>query len=92
MDAVASARRRLAAVESIDAARGRVALQSCSVADAIRELEDDYRALEVRRAERAPRAFGPRVQPQCAGCRKFVPSLARECPSCGFFGAAGYPG
>lgn len=92
--ALVSARRRpgLAAPCPIDAAAARRALAGCSPADALAEIEEDYRALEVRRAEREPRAIGLRVQPQCPGCRKFVQSLARECSSCGYFGAAGYPG
>lgn len=92
MDALTRARRRLRPVAALDPGAGRRALAQCSELDALAELEDDWKALDERRLARAPRQFGLRVQPQCPGCRKFVQSLARECPSCGFFGSAGYPG
>lgn len=76
----------------VDATHGRIALAACTTEDAVREMERDYLLLLDRRALREPRSVGLRAQAQCPGCRRFVQSLARECPGCGYFGAAGYPG
>lgn len=88
------ARARLAATDllNLDAGRARRALALATEDDAVAELEAEQQAADIRRMERLPRRFGLAVQPQCPGCSRFVQSLARECPSCGYFGAAGYPG
>ena len=68
------------APEDIAFAGSLVALTTVEEAQEI--VEDDALKLIARRVARERRG-GPRVQPRCCHCKRFVASMGRECGSCG---------
>lgn len=81
----------LARVSADDVVRAQRAFASTSIDDALAELNADWQALEVRRANREHRRL-VRATPQCGGCRRFLRNAAHECPSCGYLDGRGYSG
>lgn len=71
--------------------RARRAIADATEADALAELEQDWRDAELRRWRREHRRGGVQRVHQCGGCRRMLRSTGERC-DCGFQNRIGLDG